>query len=195
MRARSSARSCPGATCAPAVTCTALMRAACGTLSACSIFIASSTISARPASAVSPALAWTATTRPFIGATRRPSLARRGALRRSMHGVVEAVALPADREVDAIRDHERHGFLDAVQRDPGTGRGDGDAAQHDLSVADLRAIAVIEMAQGDVGLAKPRAHDARGIVAPANSIRRNPALSASSTAAIGERFGIGLASR
>ena len=62
-------------TCAPAATCTALTRTARGTLSACSIFIASSTTSARPASAVSPAFALTATTRPFIGATSRPSLA------------------------------------------------------------------------------------------------------------------------
>src|SRR5258706_10616734 len=44
-------------------------------LSPCSIFIASSTTSGVPASTFSPVLALTATTRPFMGASSRPSLA------------------------------------------------------------------------------------------------------------------------
>src|SRR5688572_11236146 len=77
----SSTSKCPGATCAPGATCTAFTRAAGGTLSACAICMASGTTRAFQAAVVSPAFAWTAPTRPFIGAISRPSLA--AALRRA----------------------------------------------------------------------------------------------------------------
>src|SRR6188474_53417 len=68
-----STSSCPGETWMPAATCTALTLTGAGSESPCSIFIASSTTSRLPASKRSPAFAWTATTRPFIGAASRPS--------------------------------------------------------------------------------------------------------------------------
>src|SRR5512132_4063221 len=63
----------------------------------CSIFIASSTTSGWPAATVAPTSAFTATTRPFIGATSLPSLV---APRRdgSMDGLRrKKLALPRDR--------------------------------------------------------------------------------------------------